>query len=88
MPVPVETPSCPPAAVADWLRANGINPNDVPIGGPITIERGRIRYAVLLRNETGDRYVDPTTGDAARGERTAALKAEPPASVQVRDLSQ
>lgn len=69
-------------AVADWLYANGIDPNDVPFEGPITIERDplegrRIRYAALLRNDEGHRYVDPATGDAAREVRTAPLKVEP-----------
>jgi hypothetical protein len=79
----VETGYGPRTAVADWLRANGIDPNDVPIEGPITIEHGRIHYAALLRNETGHRYQDPNTGDAAREERTALLKAEPPMSLQI-----
>lgn len=83
MPVPYETAYGPIAAVADWLRANDIDPNDVPIEGPITIEQGHIRYAALLRNEDGHRYVDESTGDAAREEQTAPLKVEPPANVQV-----
>ena len=78
MPVPIETPYGPVTEVAEWLRANGINPDDVPIEGPITIDDGqRIRYAALLRNETGHRYVDPATGEAAREERTAPLKVRP-----------
>ena len=79
---PINTPFGPADAVADWLRANDIDPNDVPITGPIIIERdpleGRsIRYAALLRNEAGRHYVDQATGDAAREERTTSLKAEP-----------
>ncbi|MFF1685940.1 hypothetical protein [Streptomyces sp. NPDC058254] len=84
MPVPFETSYGPREAVADWLRANGIHPDDVPFEGPITIEHGRIRYAALLRNEAGHRYQDPATGTAAREERTAPLTVEPPANVQVR----
>ncbi|MFD4569371.1 hypothetical protein ACFWOX_34040 [Streptomyces sp. NPDC058467] len=91
MPVPIETPFGPLAAVADWLRANGIDPDDVPLEGPIAIERDRlgkwsIRYAALLRNEAGHRYVDPATDDAAREERTTPLKVDPPANVQVTSL--
>lgn len=92
MAVPAETPFGPIAAVADWLSANGIDPRDVPIEGPITIEpnpegHGQcIRYAALLHDEHGRRYQDPATGDAAREERTAPLKAEPPTNVQVRSL--
>ncbi|NEA67538.1 hypothetical protein [Streptomyces sp. SID12488] len=84
MPVPSETAYGPIADVADWLRANGIDPNDVPHEGPITIDGQCIRYAALLRNEDGHRYVDQATGDAAREERTASLKVEPPEKVQVR----
>ncbi|WP_307621697.1 hypothetical protein [Streptomyces sp. V3I7] len=70
--------------MADWLRANGIDPRDVPIEGPIAIEHGRIRYAALLHDEAGRRYQDPSTGHAAREVRSAPLVVEPPASVQVR----
>ena len=78
-----ETPFGPRPAVADWLRANDIDPNDVPIEGPITIEHGRIHYAALLRNEAGHLYRDSSTDSAAREERTAQLKAKPPENVQV-----
>jgi hypothetical protein len=77
MPVPVETPHGPREAVADWLYANGINPNDVPNEGPIAIKQGRIHYAALLCNEAGRHYVDESTGEAAREERTAPLTVPP-----------
>jgi hypothetical protein len=88
-----ETEYGPREAVAEWLAANDIDPRDVPIEGPITIEpnpeghRRRIRYAALLHDEHGRRYQDPATGDAAREERTAPLKVEPPANVQVSEVS-
>ncbi|MGW3651888.1 hypothetical protein [Streptomyces sp. NPDC000878] len=83
MPVPYETAYGPITAVAEWLRANDIDPNDVAHEGPITIDGQCIRYAALLRNEDGHRYVDQATGGAAREERTAPLKVEPPENVQV-----
>lgn len=89
----VETPYGPVAAVADWLRANDIDPNDVPIEGPITIEteasvRGwSIRYVAHLRNEQGRKYVDETTGEVAQEQRTAPLKVAPPENVQVTGLN-
>ncbi|MGW0914663.1 hypothetical protein ACWD1Z_23340 [Streptomyces sp. NPDC002784] len=86
MPVPIETPFGPMDAVADWLRANDVEPNDVPIEGPITIEEGHIRYAALLRNEAGRRYVDESTGEAAREERTVQLKIDPPENVQIKAM--
>jgi hypothetical protein len=78
-----ETPYGPVDAVARWLRDNDIDPNVVPIQGPITIEQGHVRYAALLRNEAGYHYLDPSTGEAAREDRTAPLKVAPPANVQV-----
>jgi hypothetical protein len=80
---PVLTPFGPMDAVADWLRANDIDPCDVPIHGPITIGHERIQYAAHLRNEAGRKYVDETTGDVAQEKRTAPLKVEPPANAQV-----
>lgn len=79
---PIDTPFGPMGAVANWLRANDIDPSDVPIEGPISIERdpleGRsIRYAAMLRNQEGFHYADRATGAAAREERTVPLKAEP-----------
>ena len=86
MPKPIETPFGPMDAVADWLRANGIEPTDVPINGPIAIDGQCIRYTALLRNEDGRHYVDPETGDVACEERTAQLTVEPTANMQVRDV--
>jgi hypothetical protein len=83
MPVPIETPFGPMDAVVDWLRANDIDPNDVPIEGPITIKDGHIEYAALLRNEASRHYMDEATGEAARERRTALLKVEPTVSVQI-----
>lgn len=92
MPVPVETPYGPRGAVAEWLIANDIDPNVVPINGPIAIEttpgiRGwHIRYTAHLLNEDGRKYVDETTGDVAQEQRTASLKVSPPENVQVPGL--
>ncbi|MEV6614254.1 hypothetical protein AB0N31_10600 [Streptomyces sp. NPDC051051] len=93
MPADYDTPYGPRTAVAEWLCANDVDPNGVPIEGPITIEpltlggQRCIRYDALLRNEDGHLYVDPATGEAAREERTAILKVAPPENVQVRDES-
>lgn len=89
---PQRTPYGPRTAVADWLTANGIDPADVPLNGPVAIEPDpatggrRIRYTALLRTEDGHHYRDPATGDVARGERTTPLTIEPPANVQVTAL--
>ncbi|NUS86012.1 MAG: hypothetical protein HOY75_25635 [Streptomyces sp.] len=89
----IATPFGPKEAVADWLRANDIDPGTVPLDGPITLDRltmgGQrcIRYDALLRNEAGHLYRDPATDGAAREERIAILKVDPPANVQVRSES-
>lgn len=67
----------------DWLRANGIEPNDVPTDSTVTIEPGDcgsavrhthvVRHAVYLRNATGFHYEDPATNGAAREDRTVPL---------------
>lgn len=78
------------AAVAQWLAENGIDPNDVALAQPVVIEQEpadgerRIRYTELLRSAAGYKYVDFSTGHAAMEERTAPLKVEPPANVQVK----
>ena len=89
--VRMETPFGPREAVASWLRANGIDPDDVPIDGPIAIEREStegpwsIRYAALLRKD-GQRYLDEATGGPAQELRTVPLKIEPPENMQVRRI--
>ncbi|WP_432589935.1 hypothetical protein ABVG11_34235 [Streptomyces sp. HD1123-B1] len=68
----------------DWLRANGIDPGDVPITQDITIEplpiggARVIRYTAYLRNADGRKYLDEVTGEAAQEERTASLVVDPP----------
>ncbi|MFF3547106.1 hypothetical protein ACFYXD_35375 [Streptomyces platensis] len=72
--------------LCDWLAANGIDYNEVPVQAPLTVEtlpggQRIIRYTVYLRTADGDRYADPNDPDqAAREERTATLLTEPPAT--------
>lgn len=72
------------AELQEWLRANGIDPGDVPVHEDITIEPltfdgGRaIRFTALLRNADGCKYLDEATGDAAREERIVPLVVDPP----------
>lgn len=67
-----------------WLQANGINPSDVPVHTPITLEPlthggGRaIRYTAYLRNADGFKYFDEDSGDAAQEERIVPLVVDPP----------
>lgn len=71
--------------LCDWLAANGIDYNEVPVDTPLTVEtiscaQRIIRYTVYLRTADGHRYVDPNDpNQAACEERTAPLLVEPPA---------
>ncbi|MGC5034104.1 hypothetical protein ACPXCS_06255 [Streptomyces sp. DT190] len=70
--------------LCEWLRANGIAPEDVSIGEEITIEPLTfggdqvIRYTAHLRNADGHKYLDEATGEAAQEERVVPLVADPP----------
>lgn len=92
MPVPMQTPYGPVDALADWLRANDVEPGDVPMDSSITIERETIdgawciRYVALVRNEAGRIYLDGDTGRPAEEERTAILNVDPPENIQVRRI--
>jgi hypothetical protein len=72
--------------IKSWLRANDINPDDVAVTGPVTVETTPdgarlIRYTTHLRNEDGCKYLaDPDDMDkgVAAEERTAPVQVEPP----------
>lgn len=68
-------------ALRDWLTANGIEPNIVPIDGDLTIvdtEHGRaIRYEAFVQKD-GAKVMDPRGGEAYEI-RTVLLVTEPPA---------
>ncbi|MFE6362935.1 hypothetical protein ACFVP3_23415 [Streptomyces sp. NPDC057806] len=71
-------------AVREWLRVNGIDPNDVPIRSELVIEDSAfgmvIRYEAYLRTAEGRPFVDPVDPDrAAVGGRTVLLQLAPPA---------
>jgi hypothetical protein len=72
-------------AVQAWLRANGIEPSDVPMDSEMVLEDSTfgmlIRYEAFRTDEHGRRYVDPDDPDRAATEnRTALLQLPPPAS--------
>ncbi|MFF5795768.1 hypothetical protein [Streptomyces albogriseolus] len=72
-------------AVQAWMRANSINPDDVPVHSEIALEDSAfgmlVRYEAYLLNEDGRRYVDPDNPDRAATEnRTALLQLPPPTS--------
>ena len=68
--------------VHQWLRHNGINPNDVPLHSEMVIEDSAygmvIRYTAYRRNADGNLYVDPDDPEfPASEDRTAVLRAAP-----------
>lgn len=68
--------------VAAWLSANGLDPNDVPAYGTVTVADGQITTEVFVRNERGKLVCEP--GDPMRpAHRTvqAPLLVEPNAAV-------
>lgn len=71
-----------------WLRANGVNPDDIPTDTTTTVEPGSpdgalvIRYEVYVRDDSGHKQLaDPAddTKGAAREWRTTPLAVLPPA---------
>lgn len=80
------------AELLAWLRANGIDPADVPFNSEIAIEPASrkgaqlIRHTVYLRDETGHKYLAPATGDAAQEERTVPLVIAPPDALPSGDV--
>lgn len=68
--------------VQQWLRLNGIDPNDVPLHSEMVIEDSAygmvIRYTAYRRNADGNVYVDPDCPEfPASEDRTAVLRVAP-----------
>lgn len=72
-------------AMAAWLTANGVDPNDVPLHADITVDdqNGQrvIRYEAFQRDGNGDIFVADGGTGAAVEERTTLLTTEPPAEL-------
>jgi hypothetical protein len=69
--------------LCDWLRANGINPDEVPLDADLTIEADAtgqrwIRCETYCTTNDGQRFVNAEGTDAARELVLAPLKTEPP----------
>jgi hypothetical protein len=58
-----------------WLRANGIDPSDVPVDAVATIENGRITCPVYVRRD-GSRYLDDNR-HVAMGSVDVPLREQP-----------
>lgn len=74
-------------AMAAWLTANGVDPNDVPLHADITVDdqNGRrvIRYEAFQRDGNGNILVADDGTSSAVEERTTPLTAAAPAELAV-----
>lgn len=69
--------------LCQWLRMNGIRTSDVPYSAQLLVasdESGywTIRREEYLRNQAGQVYVDPLTGDPAVRSVMSELMFDPP----------
>jgi len=67
-------------AVAGWLLAHGIDPNEVAITEPIVRRRRSIEFTRFLRDRRGRIYPDPMNPREPATRRTAAVLDRRPAS--------
>lgn len=81
--MPVPTDYSRHTELADWLTANGIEPNTVPVDGDLTIvdtDAGRaIRVETMIRTKDGRLILNDRGTGEAREIRTVPLIVEPPA---------
>ncbi|MEW2426216.1 hypothetical protein AB0911_37695 [Streptomyces nigra] len=88
--MPEEIVYCSVKSVIEWLKANEIDPIDVPADSSLTIDEDPvqgfriIRYTALLRNELGHIVIDKVTGQPAVCGRSARLLVEPNGDVQIK----
>lgn len=80
------------AEFLSWLKANGIDPEDVSAHTEVTVETTSdgarlVRYSAFLRNEDGAKYVDEATGEPAQWERIAPVQVEPPMHWYVQEVA-
>ena len=61
--------------IMDWLRANGINPSDVPLVAVPLLADGQIHCPVYLRRN-GSRYLDEKR-NVAMGSVDVPLRVQP-----------
>lgn len=69
--------------LAEWVKANGLNPNDIPLTHPIRVEDGDdgpvIRYVAYARTEEDVQQADSIHSDEVPTvERTAPCTVPPP----------
>jgi hypothetical protein len=62
-------------AICDWLRANGIDPGEVPADAPISYADGVLTYRKVVRNGDG---IAVENGEVVTVEATATVEGVPP----------
>ncbi|MGW3383315.1 hypothetical protein ACWDCO_24405 [Streptomyces albogriseolus] len=81
--MPQEWPDGRLDAIRAWLKANNINPSDVPIHGDLYLEPDpaggqRIAYEAFHLDSEGRKHVDERGESAAIERRTTPLLVDPP----------
>lgn len=69
--------------LCDWVRANDLDPADIPDGSTITVADGQITTTVFVRNADGKLQVDPLDPHSViKHTITVPLKVEPNAAAR------
>lgn len=67
--------------ICAWLRANGLDPGDIPIGASVIVSDHWITTMVWQRDAQGDRKMNPTTGEPVLGGVTVPMLVPPEGDV-------
>lgn len=67
--------------LVEWLKANGINPNDVPHDAEMTYDGNELNTDLYLAGEEGGRVMLPGRNELARTMATFTITVEPPPDV-------
>ncbi|GAX57266.1 hypothetical protein [Streptomyces olivochromogenes] len=71
-------------ALCEWLTANGIDPNTVPLHSELSIVDGVIRFEQYILTDDGHKQVDPEHRDTAwTRNATAPCTVAPPAELNI-----
>ncbi|MFE9845808.1 hypothetical protein [Streptomyces goshikiensis] len=68
------------AAIAVWLRCNGIDPADVPIDSTIVVNENTITLDVFAQADNGAKVFDLLTDGPVTERRTVPCQSQPPAA--------
>lgn len=68
--------------VRDWLRSNGIDPAEVPIGTRASVVDGNLTVELFDRDANGRLQIDPTTDEVAKRTVTVPVIVQPSSAVE------